>query len=175
MNSVGGGGEVWWRGEEENNPTQMKGLVQLPLFPRASRGFWRSPGVDEHVGDETPRFLPLVGLVRERAVPNALIQGHPLLLRLPHGVVDKHRQLDRRNKHRRLRCAFAGAVAGTRVDGRERLLKDEESGNPKDNRGKKATSHTDTGQRKQESDSNLQASLKEVQMCGFSALTQSSR
>lgn len=109
--------------------------------------------MDEHVGDETPRFLPLLGLVRERAVPDALIQGHPLLLRLPHGVVDKYRQLDRRN-NRRLRCAFTGVVVGIREDGRERLLKDEDSGNPKVNRGKKATSHTDTGQRMEGSESN---------------------
>lgn len=67
--------------------------------------------MDEHVGDETPRFLPLVGLVRERAVPDALVQSHPLLLRLPHGVVDEHRQLRRGNKHRRLRGASSGGTA----------------------------------------------------------------
>lgn len=49
--------------------------------------------MDKHVGDEAPCFLPVVRLVREGAPPDALVQGHPLLLRLPHGVVDKHGQL----------------------------------------------------------------------------------
>lgn len=52
-----------------------------------------SPGVDKHVGDEAPCLLSALRLVRERAGPDALIQGDPLLLRPPHRVVDKHCQL----------------------------------------------------------------------------------
>ena len=51
------------------------------------------PSVDKHVGNETPGLLPALGLVGQTTVPDAFIQGHPLLLRLPHRVVDKHRQL----------------------------------------------------------------------------------
>lgn len=46
--------------------------------------------MDKHVGDKAPRLLPLVRLVSERAVPDALAQGDPLLLGLPHRIVDKH-------------------------------------------------------------------------------------
>lgn len=59
---------------------------------------------------------------------------------------------------------------GIRVDRGESLLKDEDSGNPKVNCGKKATSHTDTGQRMEGSDSNPQASLKATHLNGCSLL-----
>lgn len=54
--------------------------------------------MDEHVGEEAPGLLPALGLVCERAVPDAILQSDPLLLGLPHGVVNKHCQLvgDRR-------------------------------------------------------------------------------
>lgn len=49
--------------------------------------------VDKHVGDEAPCFLPALRLVCEATLPDAFLQGHPLLLRLPHSVIDKHCQL----------------------------------------------------------------------------------
>lgn len=60
------------------------------LFKKARRCL---PGVDKHVGEEAPCLLSALRLVREGAVPDALIQGDPLLLRPPHRVVDKHCQL----------------------------------------------------------------------------------
>lgn len=58
------------------------------------------PCVDKHVGDEAPRFLPQLWLVCEGTLPDALVQGHPLLLGLPHSVVDEHWQLRRSTKRK---------------------------------------------------------------------------
>lgn len=67
---------------------------------RAPLGTWQTtlscralPSMDEHVGEEAPGLLPAFRLVRERAVPDAVLQSDPLLLGLPHSIVNKHGQL----------------------------------------------------------------------------------
>lgn len=60
-----------------------------------------SPCMNKHIGDKSPGLFSQIRSVRQRTVPDAFTQGHPLLLRLPHGIVDKHRQLIRGVRNRR--------------------------------------------------------------------------